>query len=138
MTKKYEIIKNGLDDYTLKYKDKEIKMHSSVGITTEMQKANKNARVKLIMDLTSKGISVKELTKEIKKDGKTYSDNSNKAELEKVYLEEEYSLVFDKCLKEIIGMTFEEIVNDIGIETQEEAEELSTELGQVLTGKNPR
>lgn len=138
MNKKYEIVKNGIDDYSLKYKDKELKMHSSVGITTEMQKANKNARVKLIMDLTSKGISVKELTKEIKKDGKTYSDNSNKAELEKVYLEEEYSLVFDKVLKEIIGMTFEELVSDIGIETQEEAETLSFDLGKVLTGKTPR
>lgn len=138
MNKKYEIVKNGIDDYSLKYKDKELKMHSSVGITTEMQKANKNARVKLIMDLASQGISVKELTKEIKKDGKTYSDNSNKAELEKVYLEEEYSLVFDKALKEIIGMTFEELVSDIGIETQEEAETLSTDIGYVLTGKTPR
>ena len=138
MNKKYEIIKNGIDNYTLKYKDKELKMHSSVGITTEMQKANKNARVKLIMDLTSQGISIKELTKEIKKDGKTYSDNSNKAELEKVYLEEEYSLVFDKALKEIIGMTFEELVSDIGIETQEEAETLSVDMGYVLTGKTPR
>ena len=138
MNKKYEIVKNGIDDYSLKYKDKELKLHSSVGITTEMQKANKNARVKLIMDLKSKGMSVKELTKEIKKDGKTYSDNSNKAELEKVYLEEEYSLVFDKVLKEIIGMTFEELVSDIGIETQEEAETLSTDIGYVLTGKTPR
>lgn len=138
MNKKYEIVKNGIDNYSLKYKDKELKMHSSVGITTEMQKANKNARVKLIMDLASQGKSIKELTKEIKKDGKTYSDNSNKAELEKVYLEEEYSLVFDKALKEIIGMTFEELVSDIGIETQEEAETLSIDLGYVLTGKTPR
>lgn len=138
MNKKYEIVKNGIDNYSLKYKDKELKMHSSVGITTEMQKANKNARVKLIMDLSSQGKSIKDLTKEIKKDGKTYSDNSNKAELEKVYLEEEYSLVFDKALKEIIGMTFEELIEDIGLETQEEAETLSVDLGYVLTGKTPR
>ena len=44
MAKKYEFIKNGLDDYTLKYKDKEIQFCSKVEFIKELQEVQKNVR----------------------------------------------------------------------------------------------
>ena len=77
---KYEIIKNGVDNYTLKFQNKEIKLHSSVGLAEKMQGAIKTARMKMIKDLVKEGTTIDELTKKTTKDGKTYYDNSNKDE----------------------------------------------------------
>ena len=79
--KKYEFIKNGVDDYTLKYKDKEINFNSNVNIQKDLQDVPERARKKMILDLAKEGISIKDLSKEIKENGKTYYDNSNKDEL---------------------------------------------------------
>lgn len=137
MSKKYEIIKNGLDDYTLKYKDQEINFNSNVDLNTKMQSVYKKARIKMIQELGQAGMTVKELTKEIKKDGKTYYDNSNKEELEKAYIEDEKGNVFLECVKEMTGKDFTELMTEIGIEEEKEAAELGKELGEVLSGTFP-
>ena len=135
MEKKYEIIKNGLDDYTLKYKDKEINFKANVNIASKLQEYVKNARLKMVLDLTKQGISLSDLTKEIKKDGKTYYDNSNKEELEKIYLEQEQANVIQEILKETLGMTMDELIFDIGIDTEEETKEFAKEIGEVISGR---
>ena len=123
---KYEFIKNGVDDYTLKYKDKEIKFHSTVGIVSRLQESIKNARLKMVLDLTKQGISIKELTKEIKENGKTYYDNTNKDELEKIYLQEEQTKIFQEIIKEMFDK-----------KTEEEISTFSTQLGKVIIGQFP-
>ena len=138
MNKKYEIIKNGQDDYTLKYKDKEINFHSNVGIVKEMQEAQKNARVKLIMDLADRGKSIKNLVIEEKRDGKTYYDNSSKEELEKIYVEKETEEVFQKEIKEMTGMGLVELISDIGLNEEKETEAFANELGKIMIGQSPR
>ena len=50
----YEIIKNGTDDYTLKYKDKEINFHTDLSIMKDMQGIAKRARIKMITELFKK------------------------------------------------------------------------------------
>ena len=136
MEKKYEIIKNGIDDYTLKYKDKEINFKSKVKIVEKMQEVNKTARVNMMLDLAEKGKSIKDLVKEQKKDGKTYYDNSLKEEIEKIYIEEETGKVFMKEIEEMLGIGLQELINEIGLD-EKEITDFSTELGQAMIGNFP-
>ena len=136
MEKKYEIIKNGIDDYTLKYKDKEINFKSKVKLVEKMQEVNKTARVNMMLDLAEKGKNIKDLVKEQKKDGKTYYDNSLKEEIEKIYIEEETGKVFMKEIEEMLGIGLQELINEIGLD-EKEITEFSTELGQAMIGNFP-
>ena len=138
MEEKYTIIKNGMDDYTLKYKDKELKLRSCVGIAERLQNAIKVARIKMIKDLTKEGITVNELTKKTSVEGKTYYDNSNKDELEKIYIAEEQQAEFDKAVKDVTGMTFTDLVMDIGLQTEQEAQKLGEDISGILTEQTPR
>ena len=135
--KKYEIVKNGVDDYTLKYKDKQINFKSTIEIVSKMQEVNKRARVNMILDLSQKGMNIKDLVKEEKKDGKTYYDNTNKTELEKIYIEEETSKVFQEEIAKMLGMDLISLLQDIGLTEETEINEFSTELGQVMIGQFP-
>lgn len=137
MNKKYEIIKNGTDDYTLKYKDKEFNFKTELKLMAKMQSANKNARTKMIMDLSKQGISIKDLTIEKKENGKTYLDNSNKSEIERAYIEDETANVFSEICQEKFGMDLTTLILDIDLD-EKEVEQFSVELVQALTGKTPR
>lgn len=133
----YEIIKNGTDDYTLKYKDKELKFHSDLSIIKDMQSIAKRARLKMIKELSKEGISLKEFVIEKKENGKTYLDNSNKAELERTYINEETAIVFNEIIQKQFKMDLMELITDIGLETEEDVERFSTELSSALVGKTP-
>lgn len=133
--KKYEFIKNGIDDYTLKYKDKEINFKSNVDVVNRLQNSIASARLKMIKDLSKEGISLKDLTIEKKENGKTYYDNTNKDELEKAYTQQEQSKVFMEIIKELFGMDITELFLDIGLATEEESGQFSEEFGQILVGQ---
>jgi hypothetical protein len=132
---KYEIIKNGIDDYTLKYKEKEIKFNSNVDLVTEMQEVNEKARENLIFDLASRNMTINDLVKKQIIDGKTYYDNSNKEELEKIYIEKETSKVFMKTIKKMLGMDFTELALDIGLSEENEMKKFGEEMGEILIGR---
>lgn len=132
---KYQIIKNGQDDYVLKYKDQEIKFNSNVDIVTELQRAEELGKQKMIIDLARQGITVNELVKEVKKDGKTYFDNSNKDEMMKSYINIERGNLFNKAIEKMVGKSLLDLSMEIGIETEEEANKLSLELGEILVGR---
>lgn len=133
---KYEIIKNGTDDYTLKYKDKEFNFKTELKIMAKMQSANKVARTKMVMDLSKQGLSLKDLVIEKKENGKKYLDNTNKAELEKAYIDDETANVFSDICEAKFGMDLTTLILDIGLE-EKEMEKFATELVQALTGKTP-
>lgn len=132
---KYEIIKNGQDDYTLKYKDKEINFHSDVEAVTELQDVYALAKERMVLELAEKGKTIGELIKVIHKDGKTYYDHSNKDLMIEVYTEKEMSRIFSKSVKKMLGMELVELLNEIGITEKSENEQLSKELGEVLVGR---
>ena len=48
---KYRFVRNGTDDYSLIYKDKEIRFHSDVEIITELQMVYANAEEQMIFAL---------------------------------------------------------------------------------------
>ena len=133
----YEIIKNGTDDYTLKYKDKEFNFHTDIGIIRELQGANKKAKVKMLMDLTKEGMSLKDFSMEEKKNGKTYIDNTNKAELLNAYVEEETAETFNNICKKHFGNDLLGLIQDIGL-SDDEVEKFSQDLAGALIGKTPR
>lgn len=134
---KYEFIKKDEDTTVLKYKDKEFEFKTDVKIISEIQSLVAEARIQLIEDDASKGKSIKDLTIEKKENGKTYYDNTNKAELEKIY-QEKITLKFfdDKCL-ELFNMGLASLMEDIELTEEKETEKFATELISHLSGKTP-
>lgn len=126
------------DNITLSYKDKTFTFKTNVKTISEMQGLVLKARKKMIQDLAKEGQSIKEYTKEIKKDGKTYYDNSNKLALEKIYQEETTIEYFNNKCEEIFGMDLAGIMLDIGLETEDEGTKFSNELMSYLSGNTPR
>lgn len=137
MKEKYTITKNGVDDYSLKYGETELKLHSTVGLAEKIQNVLSEARKKMIMDLSVNDRTLNDLVKETKKDGKTVVDTSNADALESLYIEREYAKVFEDCIKEMTGKSFIELIQEIGLETEEEGEKLGEELGNILSGNFP-
>lgn len=132
---KYEFKKNGEDDYSLIYKDKEIKFKSNVDAATKMQECEANARIKMINDLADAGRSIRNLTIEVVKDGKKYYDNTNRIEMEKAYIEKEQSKVFTEIIEKTLGISLEALFNDIGITDDKEAQNFSLDFAKILTGQ---
>ena len=133
---KYEIIKNGTDDYILKYKDKEFNYKPDVELASKLQSAPKLARIEMLKDLAKDGISLKDFTIEEKKNGKTYFDNTNKIELENTYIQNKMLEVISETCKKNFGLGFAELLVDIDL-TEEEQEKFSQDLGASLMGKFP-
>lgn len=134
---KYEFIRLDDDNIKLKYKDKEFDFKINVKLISEMQQIVMKSRIKMIQDFAKNGLSVKDLTIEVKKDGKTYYDNSNKLELEQVYQEQEYLAFFDEKCQEIFGMDLNTLIADIGLTEEQETEKFGKDLMSNLSGKTP-
>ena len=130
---KYEIIKEGLDDYILKYKDKKIRFKSTVNIVNKLQETTKKARMQMVMDLAKEGKTIKDLIVETEKDGKIIQDHSNKDFIEEGYLQQVQSEVFNEAAKEMLGVPVEKLVMDIGL-NEKEAEAFGEELGKCMVG----
>lgn len=132
---KYEIIKNGQDDYTLKYKDKEIKFHSSVEIVSRLQEVNEIAKQQMVLELTKAGLTPNDLVKKKIIDGKTYYDNSAKEEYLSACVNKTSVRLLDEASKKMLGMTINELVNDIGNMSTEETNELTRKIGEIAIGR---
>lgn len=132
---KYKITKISMDKYKLEYKDKVIEFNSKVEYANDTQNIIKTARLRMVADLTSKGISVKDLVKEEKKDGKTLYDNSNKEYIEEAYINEVQEEILNEIIKKMMGKTFEELVLDIGLENENEIIKLGEDLGKVISNQ---
>ena len=134
---KYEITKNDLDNYTLKYKDKEFNYKTDIELLKKLQEAPKLARQEMIMDLATKGMSLKQLTIEEKKNGKTYFDNTNRTELENTYIQNKTLEILNDSCKEKFGLNLLELTLDVDFDTQEEQEKFINDLTASLMGKTP-
>ena len=126
------------DVIKLTYKDKEFTFKRNVKLISEMQGLIMEARKRMIEDFAEKGKSIKNLTIETKKDGKTYYDNSNKNELEKIY-QEQVTLEFynNKCI-ELFGMDLTNLMQDIGLSTEDEGSKFANDFLTYLSGNIPR
>lgn len=131
--KKYEIKKQGVDDYLLTYKDKEIHFKSTVNIVNKLQDATRQARFKMINDLAKEGKTIKDLIVETNVDGKTIMDHSNKDYIEEVYLQQEQTTIFNEAIKEMLGISLEDLIVEIGLD-EKEVEEFGADLGRCMIG----
>lgn len=138
MAKKYEFIKNGLDDYTLKYKDKEIQFCSKVEFIKELQEVQKNARLKMISDLAKEGMSIQDLIIKKTDGAKTIEDHSNKDYVEQGYIQQEQVRVIDNICKKLFNMDASTLILDLGFTEEKEVEDFYKEFGDILAGSLPR
>lgn len=138
MAKKYEFIKNGIDDYTLKYKDKEIQFCSKVEFIKDLQEVQKNARLKMISDLAKEGMSVQDLIIKKTEGSKTIEDHSNKDYVEQGYIQQEQVRVIDNICKKMFNMDASTLILEIGFIDEKEVEEFYKEFGDILAGSLPR
>lgn len=138
MVKKYEFIKNGLDDYTLKYKDKEIQFCSKVEFIKELQEAQKNARLKMISDLAKEGMSIQDLIIKKTEGAKTIEDHSNKDYVEQGYIQQEQVRVIDNICKKLFSMDASTLILELGFTDEKEVEDFYKEFGDILAGSLPR
>lgn len=136
--KKYEITKNGMDDYTLTYDDKIIHFKSKVGIVEELQAVNKKARLLMVKELAEQGMSIKDLTTEVKEGSKTTYDNSNRNFIEEAYIQEMQGKVFMKAIEDMLGIPFETLIADLDIKTEEESEKFALDLGECIIPSKER
>lgn len=126
------------DIVTLEYKDKKFTFKTNVKLMSEMQGLVMESRKKMIQELAKNGQSIKDLTIEYKKDGKTYYDNANKNALEKIYQEQITLEYFNKKCIEICNMDLVGLMQDIGLNTEEEGTNFSTNFLNYLSGNIPR
>ena len=138
MAKKYEFIKNGIDDYTLKYKDKEIQFCSKVEFIKDLQEVQKNARLKMISDLAKEGMSVQDLIIKKTEGSKTIEDHSNKDYIEQGYIQQEQVRVIDNICKKMFNMDASTLILELGFTEEKEVEEFYKEFGDILAGSLPR
>ena len=135
---KWTIRKEGIDNYFLEYKDKILPFHSNVGMVNELQGAIKKARLRLIKELKDQGMSLSDLTTKKEENGKVIYDTSDRQYIEEVYINEEYQKALEKIIQDSFGMSYLDLLNDIGIETEEESKDFFGEIGQCLIGRTPR
>ena len=135
---KWTIRKEGIDNYFLEYKDKILPFHSNVGMVNELQGAIKKARLRLIKDLKDQGMSLSDLTTKKEEHGKVIYDTRARQYIEEVYINEEYQKALEKIIQDSFGMSYLDLLNDIGIETEEESKDFFGEIGQCLIGRTPR
>lgn len=132
--KKYEFIKKDLDEYVLKYKDKEITFKTSVSVASRIQKHQEMAEAKLVMDLAKQGMTINDLKVEKVENGKKYVDVSNYDEVKKIYKDNALNEVFDELCLELFNFKLADLILQIGLETGDEAIIFTSQLMTLLTG----
>lgn len=133
--KKYDFIKKDEDITILKYKEKEFEIKKDVRLMKDFQDLNNRARKRMIEDYAEKGKSIKSLTIEIKKDGKTYYDNSNAKAMEETYVNEVSLELFDELSQRYFKMGLADLIQDIGLTEENEVTKFSEDFIQSLLGK---
>lgn len=133
---KYEFIKNGKDDYTLKYKDQQINFKSTIDVATRLQESIEKGKNNLIFDLAKQGLTVKSLAIETKKDGKTYVDNSNYEMLEQNYINKSRTDIFMEIVEELFNKKFTDLIIEMEL-TEKEMAKFGEDLGNILNGNFP-
>lgn len=135
--KMYEIIKNGTDDYVLKYKEKELKFKSDIENIERLQSINEKATEELIFRLAEKGKTIQDITVKRIANGKTYYDNSNKNELLNVYKEQIIvNVISDICVSQF-NMTLNDLLVDVGLTDEQDVLQFAQDLSSAFAGKFP-
>lgn len=135
---KYEFIKNGTDNWTLKYKDNSIDFHSNVEIIKDLQDVYRIARRRMIKDLAKDGMTIQDLVVVHENGSKTIEDRSNVDEYEKDYINQVQTEIFNNVCLKLFNKDYITLATEIGLENDEEAKKLGEDIGRVIRGETPR
>lgn len=138
---KYEFIRVDDDTTLLKYKDKEITIKRDIELQVKIQSSVKRARIMMNKDLSSMGMTKKDLVIERHEGNKTYYDNANIMDVEEQYQTLAIQEVFEEIVKKYSGMTLEQLMLDIGLNAQTENEEnkkFGEDLAKATMGKTEK
>ena len=89
--------------------------------------------MQMVMDLAKEAKTIKDLIIETEKDGKIIQDHSNKDFIEEGYIQQVQAEVFNNIIKEMLGMSLEELVMDIGL-NEKEIEKFGEDIGKCIVG----
>ena len=131
---KYEIVKIGLDTYSLNYKDQKKEFKTTVGLASQIQKYKEEAGKNIYFDLAKKGMSVEDL--KIKKiiNGKEYVDESNLVALRQKYEDEALLNALDNVCEKAFGLKLADLAYEVGATTEEESAQFGMELMSKMMG----
>lgn len=135
---KYDFVRIDEDTTELTYKDKKFTIKKDIDLEKRMQEAVPRARILMNAELSKMGMTKKDLVIERQEGNKTYYDNSNIMDAEEQYQAIATMQVFDEIVKKYCDMTLTELMQDIGLNVEEENkenEQFGIDLLSALTGK---
>lgn len=130
---KYSFTSIDTDTTELTYKDKRFEVHKDVDLMKRMQSIPIKARTAMMLDLSKKGITKKDLVIERKEGNKTYYDNSNLLEVEEVYTNQASVDIIDELCQKYFNMGLAELITDIGLD-ENETEKFGADLMSAFSG----
>lgn len=131
---KYKFVEVEEDITELQYKDKKFQAKRNLQLVKDYEEVERKAKIQFIKDLNQDGMSIKDLVVEKTEGNKTYLDYSNVDYLQSKYVEAKKLEFFENFCKSITGMSIEQLVDDIGLETGEEITKFGFEFSQMITG----
>lgn len=130
---KYSFTSIDTDTTELTYKDKRFEVHKDVDLMKRMQSIPIKARTAMMLDLSKKGITKKDLVIERKEGNKTYYDNSNLLEVEEAYTNQASVDIIDELCQKYFNMGLAELITDIGLD-ENETEKFGVDLMSAFSG----
>lgn len=130
---KYSFTSIDTDTTELTYKDKRFEVHKDVDLMKRMQSIPIKARTAMMLDLSKKGITKKDLVIERKEGNKTYYDNSNLLEVEEAYTNQASVDIIDELCQKYFNMGLAELITDIGL-GENETEKFGVDLMSAFSG----
>lgn len=135
---KYEFIKIDSDTTELRYKDKVFTIKKDIDLEKRIQESIPRARILLNAELSKMGMTKKDLIIERHEGNKTYYDNSNIIDAEEQYQAIATMQVYDEIINRFCGMTLADLMQDIGLDVNEENnenEQFGLDLTSAFTGR---
>ena len=130
---KYSFTSIDTDTTELTYKDKRFEVHKDVDLMKRMQSIPIKARTAMMLDLSKKGLTKKDLVIERKEGNKTYYDNSNLLEVEEAYTNQASVDIIDELCQKYFNMGLAELITDIGLD-ENETEKFGVDLMSAFSG----
>lgn len=141
MEKEFEIKKVDEDTFEITSLVNENKMQfkKNVKLARELSNVNADAKIEMISYMKEKGITKNDLIDKITKNGKIYYDETAYRELEETFVRQKVLDVIKDLPKILFEKTYDDIVVELGIKTNEEAERLGREIMEsILSKKAPK
>lgn len=141
MEKEFQINKIDEDTYEIEslVNEKKIEFKKNVELAKELSNINADAKLSMIAYMKDKGLTKNDLIEKVTKNGKIYYDETTYRELEETFVRQTTLNIIAKLPQILFKRSYDELVEELGLKTNEEAERLGRELMErILSKNNPR